>query len=616
MRNIFIFLLVVVSSCLQAQLQFQKLENEIDSIVKTNNLVPGICIAIVDADSIKWTNHIGYANIKNKSLVTDSTLFCIGSCTKSFTGIALLKLIEEGKINEFDLVTELVPELNIENPWEHTHPLQIIHLVEHTCGFEDSHPNWFYFNEPLLTIKEALESKQHLLKVRWKPGTRYCYSSPGFTLAGYIIEKVSNEPLGEYMKSRIFKPIGMDNTVFGNSNKYKKNVAIGYDKKLNEYPKWFDFDEPAGGIYSSSMDMALFVKMLLNDGKVGDTEIINKKSFERLARPETGFATKNGLELGYSFGVGTTFRNRMIWHGHGGAVPGFLSSYYYCPNKKVGFVIMQNQFDMTFEEAAFTSVWKYMKDKISEEDENNNSNINNTCNLKKYEGYYVPKNQSIELGATMSLLFDGVSVFVQNDTLFTQKNGGKALAYFKTGDSTFKRKYLTISTGVLNENADGKMVYATKNEYYERIPRWKVLVGKAVFLFMVILMLSILPYWIIKGIALLIRKLKGKTIRVSNILIKLLPLLAVVSIIIGVIPFISQPTIIELGQKNFNNILLFISTTLFGLIMTVNIIQVLKHFKRIMKLTTKIYFTCIAISGLILTIFLVIEGVIGMRLWL
>ena len=134
----------------------EDLDSDLDSIMNEIS-TPGAAVAIVSRDSIIWIGTFGFANMETGEQVTENTHFCIGSCTKSFTGLGLLKLLDEGRIDLNTPVKEIAPEIEIDNPWEDTHPVRVIHLLEHTAGFDDSHPNWFYFEGPVLSLRRALE---------------------------------------------------------------------------------------------------------------------------------------------------------------------------------------------------------------------------------------------------------------------------------------------------------------------------------------------------------------------------------------------------------------------------------------------------------------------------
>ena len=245
----------------------EQLSSDLDSIMQEIT-TPGVAVAIVSRDSILWTGTFGLADIAANEPVTVNTHFCIGSCTKSFTGLGFLKLLADGKVDLNTPVKEIAPEIEIDNPWADTHPVRIIHLLEHTSGFDDSHPNWFYLDGPVLTLKEALDKKAHLRKVRWPPGTRFSYSSAGFVLAGYILEKLSCQPYEEYLQENLLAPIGMKTSTIGSSAESRHLLAVGYDRDVSPFPVWYDYDEPAGAMNSSIKEMALFFKFLLTGARL------------------------------------------------------------------------------------------------------------------------------------------------------------------------------------------------------------------------------------------------------------------------------------------------------------------------------------------------------------
>jgi len=97
--------------------------------------MPGLMLSIVTKDSILYSGGLGYSNLENKVKATGSTLFHMNSVTKMFTALAIQKLITEGKLNLNDKLKSIAPEIVFENSWESTHPVRVVHLLEHTAGF-------------------------------------------------------------------------------------------------------------------------------------------------------------------------------------------------------------------------------------------------------------------------------------------------------------------------------------------------------------------------------------------------------------------------------------------------------------------------------------------------
>jgi len=146
---------------------------------------------------------------------------------KELYGLALLRLADEGKIDLNTPVSEIAPEIIIENPWADTDPVRIIHLLEHTAGFDDSRTSWFYFDGPPKSLRQALEEKAQLRHVRWRPGTRFSYSSPGYTLAGYVLEKTTGQPYEEYLRQNLLIPMGMATSRIGKTEECRRLLATG-----------------------------------------------------------------------------------------------------------------------------------------------------------------------------------------------------------------------------------------------------------------------------------------------------------------------------------------------------------------------------------------------------
>ena len=611
-----IFLVVLgYSQNSEIEKSFKKFENKIDSIVSNNRLIPGVAITIFIKDSVDFTRTFGFSNLQTKQPISDSTLFCLSSCTKSFIGLAALKLVEEGMLDVNTPLSEIVPEINIENPWEETHPLRVIHLLEHTSGFEDSHPNWFYFDGPLLSIYDAIIQKQHLFKVRWKPGTRFCYSSPGYTLAGYIIEKVSNDSLSNILKEYIYSPAGMDNSVFGNSYRHNQLLATGYDKQLKEYPEWYDIDEPAGAMFSSASDMNHFLKYLLKNGGDSKKYVVKSDWINQLAKPETGYAAHAGIESGYGYGVGTTYKYGVKWHGHSGAVPGFLTCYYYSKEQNIGFAILQNQFDMTFEEKIFNETWKFIKSLIILDKSKPDDNIYGK-NVDDFAGYYEPGNPSLDFGHLMDIIVGGIKVTSENDTLFTKSFGGNKRKLHQVSDNLFKKPTEPEATIAFIKNEDGRMVLVSRNSYYQKIPSWKPLLYRLLFFSSLTLILSVIPVIIIMGVVNLFKRLMKKKRIFKFQTLLYIPFLGIISLVIGILPFlIQQPTVLELGQQTFSNMLLCISTYCFAGLSFIGTYFIFKNLKSLKNKLVRIYLVLVYFSNFGLTICLIYWDIIGVKLW-
>lgn len=164
--NLAIFMAFGIFSPVVSQASVNEIEAKVNKIFEpwSKSDILGAAVAIVQDGRPLLVKGYGCANLETNEQVTENTHFCIGSCTKSFTGLSFLRLLDEGRIDLNTPVREIAPEIEINNPWKDTDPVRIVHLLEHTAGFEDLHPNWFYFESPVVPLQRALKIKAHLLR--------------------------------------------------------------------------------------------------------------------------------------------------------------------------------------------------------------------------------------------------------------------------------------------------------------------------------------------------------------------------------------------------------------------------------------------------------------------
>ena len=168
--------------------------------------VPGAGIALVRQAGVEWAGGVGLADRDRRSPVTGDTHFRVGSISKTFVAMALVQLSEDGDLDLDTPIAEIAPEVPFNNPWEAGHPVRVIHLLQHTAGFDDMHFNEIYNrHEPSdLPLIDVLRRNPRSREVRWRPGTRVSYSNPGYGLAGYLIEKITGRPYEDFIAERTF----------------------------------------------------------------------------------------------------------------------------------------------------------------------------------------------------------------------------------------------------------------------------------------------------------------------------------------------------------------------------------------------------------------------------
>lgn len=355
--------------------------------------VPGAGVALVANGQLLWCGGLGKADIASGRDVTCDTEFRVGSISKSFVALALLKLQEEGKINLESRLQDIAPEIPVENRWQSTSPVRVVNLLEHTAGFDDMEPSEVYnfrdpYNFPLLDVFKRFREPE---EVRWPPSTRMSYSNPGYGVAGYLIGKITGEPFDQYIRENILRPLGMANADFPFTDANKALLATAYEgnpPRVAGYP--FIYLRPAGDLKASPGELAKLVQFLLRRGKAGDVQILKPDSIIRMETVETTLAARNGLRLGYGLANYTEVTGGVVTHGHDGGIAGFLSTYRYMPEQNWGYVVLLNS---TQSGRALNDLNKLAIDFLSKEFPASQQPAVSipASQLEKFTGYYAPR---------------------------------------------------------------------------------------------------------------------------------------------------------------------------------------------------------------------------------
>src|SRR5262249_4738137 len=154
---------------------------------------PGAGIAIVSRDQVEWVAGIGKADVAANKPADADTLFRIGSVSKAFAALAALQLQEQGKLQLTDTVKQWDPDVAFENAWESSDSVRLVHLMEHTTGFDDIHLREYALNDPKMSLRDALAYGADSRVSRWRPGSRMSYCNAGPAVLATVIEKVSGE---------------------------------------------------------------------------------------------------------------------------------------------------------------------------------------------------------------------------------------------------------------------------------------------------------------------------------------------------------------------------------------------------------------------------------------
>lgn len=440
--------------------------------------VPGAGIALVRSDRVEWEGGVGVADRERQIPVTADTSFRVGSVSKSLVALALVQLSEEGLVDLDAPVRTVVPDVVIDNPWEEHHPVRIIHLLQHTAGFDDMHFNEMYLtpgeDDPSLAAVMARNPRSR--RVRWPPGTRMAYSNPGYGLAGWVIEKIAEEPYEDYIAREIFEPLEMTASSFRLTPADHARLAQGYRDSTGP-PVGFPpiYLRPAGNLHTTARDLGRFVQMLLNWGARGDNYVVDPEYLGNMEAPRTTLAAEAGLRHGYGSGISLRVDLPYKVLGHNGGIDGFVSSYGYSPSRDVGYVVLLNSAGPRAAEALTrlsSLAIRYLKRDV-EPQAPPRADVPADV-LDRYTGYYHEASPRNQLAWAVDWLRAGVSVRREGMDLLLTPVVGSSFRLIPVSETTFRRDEEIDASRVFATDAVGRMVLTGIGTFAERRPRWQV----------------------------------------------------------------------------------------------------------------------------------------------
>jgi CubicO group peptidase (beta-lactamase class C family) len=311
--------------------------------------LPGLAVCIVKNGKVLLMKGYGVKEWGGNDRVDENTLFMIGSNTKAFTAIALAMLQTEKILSLNDNVTKWIPEFRLDNQLAGEQAI-IRDLLCHRIGFRTFQGDFTYWKSNL-TREQVIEKMGHI-KAVYPFRTNYGYCNAAFLTAGEIIPRATGISWEDYVRDKIFRPLGMTRTLALTSNlPAASNKAAAHDivqGKVIKVPYcMIDNLAPAGSVSSSVNDMSKWVMTLLNNGKFEDKQVIPEAAIRETRYPHTIVGNggvpfnKGHFEL---YGLGFDLREYAgsTIVSHTGAVTGFLSSVTLVPEEGLGIVVLTN----------------------------------------------------------------------------------------------------------------------------------------------------------------------------------------------------------------------------------------------------------------------------------
>jgi CubicO group peptidase (beta-lactamase class C family) len=341
--------------------------------------IMGLGAAIIIDGKVAWTKGYGFADAAKGVAFTPDTVMNIGSISKTFTGVALMRAVQEGKLSLDENINAYLP-FKVVHPHFPNEAITLRQLATHTSGISD---RWTVYRNAYHYGGDAPQPLGEFLKgyfvpggsdyatenfVNAKPGTHREYSNIGAGLAGYIVELAVGEKLNTYTRRHIFTPLGMNS-----SGWFLSEVAPAKHAQLyvaqNGFtipiPQYGLTTYPDGGVRTSVSDLSRFFAALLNDGVHDGVRILDAKSVQEMIRFQYNEANKpvNVSLSKENAGIFWSTKWSVTRIGHGGSDPGLKTEMLANLSKDTGVILFTNTSipdqEMKHYAAVFKELWTH-----------------------------------------------------------------------------------------------------------------------------------------------------------------------------------------------------------------------------------------------------------------
>ena len=307
----------------------------------------GLAISVSDRRRTVYTATLGYADLASRRPVLADTTFQIGSIGKSMTALAVLQLVQSGRL-------DLDGPLSTHLPWfalpSRFSPITLRHVLSHSAGLpagSDFTPAARYEGFALRQTEAA-----------WEPGSRYHYSNTGYKLLGWLLEDLTGQDYGSVIRQRVLEPLGMGDTEPVITHSTRHRMATGYVPLHDDRPHrrddtqvpatWMAYAVGDGSPASTAHDMARFVRLLLNRGRGDLGPLVSPALYDVMTSPHISMALGGAFPPEYQYCLGIISHEADGHHfiGHGGSTVGFRAILIIDQTDGLGAVILCNGSDV------------------------------------------------------------------------------------------------------------------------------------------------------------------------------------------------------------------------------------------------------------------------------
>ncbi len=376
----------------------------------------GLAISVTDRQRTLYAAGLGYAELASRRPVTADTTFQIGSIGKSMTALAVLQLVESGRLDIDAPFSTHLPWFAIPSRFG---PITLRHMLSHTAGLPagtDFTPAARYEGFALRETEAA-----------WEPGSRFHYSNTGYKLLGWLLEDITGQDYGSVIRRRVLEPLGMTATEPVITHATRHRMATGYVPLHDDRPyrrsdilipaTWMEYPVGDGSQASTAADMARYVRVWLNGGR-GDAGVVaSPATYSMMTTPAISMSRGDAYQHDYGYGFGIISHQADGHHfiGHGGSTVGFRAIMLTDQTDGLGVVIMCNGSDVdTYAPARYAlQVAAAIRDRQPAPEPPPIPDPTRVANAQRYAGTYVNERNGSPL-----------CVSVEGDRLSVNRSGG------------------------------------------------------------------------------------------------------------------------------------------------------------------------------------------------
>lgn len=583
----------------------EAIQSRLDVAISEGGL-PGVAAVLIRPGEAPLLLGAGMADREAGRRVDADSHFRIGSISKTLLAIAILQQVEQGKLRLDDEVAELLPDIAIRNPWQATDPVRVVHLLEHTAGFDDMH----FRNMAAIpghSTAEEMARFSHEFEVRWRPGERMSYSNPGYGLLGYLLEKTSGRGQREYINEAVLEPLGMTDTVWTEDG-IAATLAQGYDPDTGAATPWDDTTMPAtGALVSTPRDMARMLQYFLSAG-TSVPALLQAESFARMERTESTLVARAGLAIGY--GAGTLSGERGGWpvRGHSGGIPGYWANLIYNRDAGFGYVLLTNTISSPTLRPLQLDLIAYLSHGMEAP-----AAAEPVAADPQWNGWYHFDNPRNEImGGVDRLLNAGYLEAAGDRYSFSHAVMPDSAEQVALADGRLRDPEVRHANGVLTRDADGRRMMVTDDNVFVQGSWWSVALPQYALAAALLLMLSTLlfaPVWAV-------RALRGKLRGSPYWRDRLWPLAATAALFAVVfLSFGLSIGEVASGAPSARMLGIAIGGWVFAALAVAGVVQVLRHWSNPGNAWARWHTLLVSVAASCVALWLWSIELLGVRLW-